>query len=113
MSAIRVVIVGILALLLGLAPEVAKAENTVVVLPLADYSPANTLSTARQQAESVTALLNKRLAEKGLGVVSGGTVFSSLVSSKCIHPLDYSHDIHPDTTTKILKTSSTISGRTG
>jgi len=103
MSAIRVVIYGMLAALLALAPEAVRAGNTVVVLPIADYSSADSLASARQQSRTISTALVRRLTDKGMAVVASDEVFNTLKNFKCIQQLTYGKDIRPAATTTNLE----------
>ena len=102
MSAIRVVVVGVLAMLLALTPVASRAETTVVLLPIADYSPADTLAGVRQQGQNLAVALTEQLSAKGMAVAPQEKVFNSLVKSGSIEPLSKGKNPPPDSTTKSL-----------
>ena len=99
MSAIRIVIAGILAILTTVAPQTAQAENSIIIVPLADYSAMDTLASARQQGQITSDALATAFTNKGLTVTSQGTVFSALQQHKCITPLTYNKDLRPNSNT--------------
>ena len=78
MSAIRIVIAGILAIMAALAPQISKAkENSVIIFPLADYSIMDTLTTARHQDKITQDALTEAVKAKGFTATNQGDVFSA------------------------------------
>ncbi len=103
MSAIRIAMVGILAIMAGLVPSTSHAAKNIVVLPIADYSTMDTLSSARQQSLIITDSLTKSLADKGMNTISPLKVFTSLQTHNCIELLVYNKELQPTSNTLHLK----------
>ncbi|MDH3392969.1 MAG: OmpA family protein [Desulfobulbaceae bacterium] len=113
MSAIRIVIAGILAILTTIAPQFAQAGNSIIVLPLADYSAMDSLTAARHQSQVTSDALTKAITAKGVTVTPSATVFTTLQQHKCITPLTYNNDLRPKSNTINVENnvSSTMSTR--
>ena len=104
MSAIRIAIAGILVTLVTFMPGTTQAGmNNVVIMPLADYTSMDNLSSARHQSQSTSAALTAPLAAKGMTVIAPEDVFTSLKNRNCIAPLTFNSDLRPAATTLELE----------
>lgn len=100
MSAIRIAIAGILVILAAFVPGTALAgKKNIIILPLADYSMMPSLTSARQQSQTISDALTAPLVDKGIAVIAPDKVFSSLQNRNCIAALTYHQDLRPPATT--------------
>ncbi len=104
MSAIRFAIAGSLALLTALLPANSRAAGkSIIILPLADYSTMDSLTSGRLQSQAAADALTAAMATKKVNVIPPAKAFNALLVHGAITPLSHNKDLRPNANTISLE----------